>query len=277
MESIKLLRGGLEHLKTWLIRKGKIFHHLDHAIKAGVDLPKGLLLVGMPGCGKSLAAKATGKLFDVPLLRLDIGKLFGKYVGESEENMRKALKTAEAVSPCVLWVDEIEKAFSGIGDSGSGNSITTRLFGKFLTWMQEKDSTVFVVATANDISTLPAEFLRKGRFDDLFSVDLPNREERQKILEIHLKKRGKYHLNIDTIQLAKATDGFSGADLESVVKEVIENVYIEGRQLVTTKDLLMVMNQTKSISASLKEKIEQIRKSMEKVDIKPASIQESSS
>lgn len=266
--------GGLENLKKWLIRKGKVFHHLDHAIKAGVDIPKGLLLVGMPGCGKSLAAKATAKLFDVPLLRLDIGKLFGKYVGESEENIRKALKTAEAVSPCVLWVDEIEKAFSGIGDSGSGNSVTTRLFGTFLTWMQEKDSTVFVVATANDISKLPPEFLRKGRFDDLFSVDLPNKEERRKIIEIHLKKRGKYHLNIDTIQLVKATEGFSGADLESVVKDTIENLFIEDKHLVATEDLLTVIRKTKSISASLKDKIEQIRKSMEKVDIKPASTHE---
>lgn len=264
--------GGLENLKKWLIRKGKIYNHLERALRFGVDIPKGLLLVGMPGCGKSLAAKATAKLFEVPLLRLDIGKLFGKYVGESEENMRRALKTAEAVSPCILWIDEIEKAFSGIGESTGGNSVTTRLFGTFLTWMQEKDSTVFVVATANDISKLPPEFLRKGRFDELFSVDLPNREERRKIIEIHLKKRGHLDIHIDTIQLVKITEGYNGADLESIVKDAIENMYLDGRYSVTTEDLVESINNTKSITDSLKEKMETIRKSMSKIDIKPASV-----
>lgn len=264
--------GGLENLKTWLRRKGRIFNNLDQAMKAGVDIPKGLMMVGMPGCGKSLAAKATAKLFNVPLLRLDIGKLFGKYIGESEENMRRALKTAEAVSPCVLWVDEIEKAFSGIGDVGGGNSVTTRLFGTFLTWMQEKESTVFVVATANDISSLPPEFLRKGRFDELFSVDLPNKEERRQIVDIHLTKRNKNNLDIDTIKIVKVTEGFNGADLESVVKEAIENLYLEGRDVLRTEDLLDVISMTKGISTSLKEKIEQIKTGLKKFDIKPASV-----
>lgn len=264
--------GGLENLKKWLRRKGKIFNELERALKAGVDVPKGLLLVGMPGCGKSLAAKATAKLFNVPLLRLDIGKLYGKYVGESEENMRKALKTAEAVSPCILWVDEIEKAFSGIGESGGGNSVTTRLFGTFLTWMQEKNSTVFVVATANDISNLPPEFLRKGRFDELFSVELPNDEERRNIIDIHLKKRGKYNLDIDTIKLVKMTQGYNGADLESVVKDAIENIYLEDRDTLTTEDLEESVNRIRSIESSLKEKIEHIRNSMKNIDIKPASM-----
>lgn len=263
--------GGLENLKSWLRRKGRIFNHLDQAIKAGVDIPKGLMLIGMPGCGKSLAAKATAKLFNVPLLRLDIGKLFGKYIGESEENMRRALKTAEAVSPCILWVDEIEKAFSGIGDSSSGNSITTRLLGTFLTWMQEKESTVFVVATANDISSLPPEMLRKGRFDELFSVNLPNREERRSIIDIHLAKRKKNNLDIDTIKIVKETEGYNGADLESVVRDAIENLYLEGRDTLTTEDLLDVVEETKGISTSLKEKISQIKASLEKLDVKPAS------
>lgn len=266
--------GGLENLKTWLRRKGRIFNHLDQAMKAGVDIPKGLMMVGMPGCGKSLAAKATAKLFNVPLLRLDIGKLFGKYVGESEDNMRRALKTAEAVSPCILWVDEIEKAFSGIGDSGGGNSVTTRLFGTFLTWMQEKESTVFVVATANDMSSLPPELLRKGRFDELFSVNLPNKEERRRIVDIHLTKRKKNNLNIDTIKIVKATEGFNGADLESVVKDAIENLYLEGRETLRTEDLLEVIKETKGISTSLKDKIDQIKASLDKFDIKPASIQD---
>jgi ATP-dependent 26S proteasome regulatory subunit len=263
--------GGLEYLKAWLMKKAVIFTHLDKAIKFGVDIPKGVLIVGMPGCGKSLAAKATASLFEVPLIRLDVGKLFGKYVGESEENMRKALRVTEAVSPCVLWVDEVEKAFSGVGENGGGNEVTTRLFGNFLTWMQEKESTVYVVATANDIPKLPPEFLRKGRFDELFSVDLPHEEERRKIFEIHLNKRGKFNKGIDTIQLIQATSGFSGADIEAVVKECIENAFIEGNEKISTEDLLKVIKSTKSLSSSLKDKIEDIKKAMEKIDIKPSS------
>ena len=132
--------GGLENLKEWLYKKECIFNQLDRAIKFGVDIPKGIMIVGMPGCGKSLAAKATAKLFEIPLVRLDVGRLLGKYIGESEENMRKALKLSEAISPCVLWIDEIEKAFSGVGGSGGGSDVTTRLFGQFLTWMQEKEA-----------------------------------------------------------------------------------------------------------------------------------------
>lgn len=266
--------GGLEHLKKWLQRKGKIFNNIERAIAHGVDVPKGLMLIGMPGCGKSLAAKASAKLFEVPLVRLDIGKLFGKYVGESEDNMRKALKLAEAVSPCILWIDEIEKAFSGIGDNSSSNSVTTRLFGTFLTWMQEKESAVFVVATANDITSLPPEFLRKGRFDELFSIDLPNAEERLKIFQIHLQKRGRFHYDIDLKRLVEATDGYNGADIESIVKETIENVYLDDRNIVETDDLLATIRDTKSISTSLGEKLEQLRKSMDKISIKPASKKE---
>lgn len=140
--------GGLENLKEWLYKKEIIFNQLDKAIKFGVDIPKGIMIVGMPGCGKSLAAKAAAKLFEIPLVRLDVGRLLGKYIGESEQNMRKALKLSEAISPCVLWIDEIEKAFSGVGGSGGGSDVTTRLFGQFLTWMQEKENTVFIVATA---------------------------------------------------------------------------------------------------------------------------------
>ena len=179
--------GGLEKLKKWLTRKAKIFADLEIAIKFGVDVPSGILILGMPGCGKSLAAKATATLFKVPLIRLDVGRLMGKYVGESEENMRRALQLAETVSPCVLWIDELEKAFSGI--KGSGNDVTKRLFGHFLTWMQEKKSCIYVVATANDISNLPPEFLRRGRFDEIFQVKFPTREERAEIFELHLKKR----------------------------------------------------------------------------------------
>jgi ATP-dependent 26S proteasome regulatory subunit len=262
--------GGLENLKEWLSRKAEVFANLDRAIKFGVDIPKGIMIIGMPGCGKSLTAKATASLFKIPLVRLDVGRLLGKYVGESEENMRRALQLSEAISPCVLWIDEIEKAFSGVGGGGS-NDVTTRLFGQFLTWMQEKENTVFIVATANDISKMPPEFLRKGRFDELFFVDLPNGEERRRILDIHLKKRKKWNKEIDSIALIKETDGFNGADLEAVVKDTIEKAFIDGRKIITTKDLLESVRATKSISSTLKEKIEEIKATISKIDIKLAS------
>ncbi|SES42549.1 AAA+-type ATPase, SpoVK/Ycf46/Vps4 family [Butyrivibrio fibrisolvens] len=263
--------GGLENLKEWLKRKAKVFFNLDKAIKFGVDVPKGIMIIGMPGCGKSLTAKATASLFEIPLVRLDVGRLLGKYVGESEENMRKALRLSEAISPCVLWIDEIEKAFAGVGGDGGGNEVTTRLFGQFLTWMQEKENTVFIVATANDISRMPPEFLRKGRFDELFFVDLPNGEERKKILDIHLKKRNKWHKGIDSVALIKETDGFNGADLEAVVKDTIEMAFIDGKDAITTKDLIKTVKDTKSISNTLKDKIAEIKATIEKIDIKPAS------
>lgn len=264
--------GGLENLKEWLKKKAVIFANLDKAMKFGVDIPKGIMMIGMPGCGKSLTAKATASLFEIPLVRLDVGRLLGKYVGESEDNMRKALKLSEAISPCVLWIDEIEKAFSGVGGDGGGSDVTTRLFGQFLTWMQEKENTVFIVATANDISRIPAEFLRKGRFDELFFVDLPNGEERRKIFEIHLKKRKKWNKGIDSIALIKFTEGFNGADLEAVVKDTIENSFVDGMYELETEDLLETIQNTKSISSVLKEKISQIKDTINKIDIKPASI-----
>lgn len=262
--------GGLEVLKDWLQKKSNVIKNLDRAIKFGVDIPKGIMIVGMPGCGKSLSAKATAKLFEIPLVRLDVGRLLGKYVGESEQNMRKALKLSEAISPCVLWVDEIEKAFAGVGGNG-GNDVTTRLFGQFLTWMQEKENTVFIVATANDISSLPAEFLRKGRFDELFFVDLPKEEERRKIMEIHLKKRNKWDMDIDTIKLIKETEGYNGADIEAVIKDAIESAFIEGRNKISTDDIITTIKDTKSISVTLKEKIAHIRKTVSEMDIKLAS------
>lgn len=263
--------GGLEKLKEWLRKKAKIFQQLDQALKFGVDVPKGIMLIGMPGCGKSLAAKATAHLFGAPLLRLDVGQLLGKYVGESEENLRRAIKIAEAVSPCVLWVDEIEKAFAGIGEQGGGSDVTTRLFGHFLTWIQEKESTVFIVATSNDIAKLPAEFLRKGRFDELFFVDFPNAAERRNIFEIHLKKRRKWNRGIDSIKLVKETKGYSGADIEAVVKETIENAFIDGKDAITTDNLLAVIATTKPLSKTLAEKVQKVREDLKKIDIKQAS------
>jgi len=263
--------GGLENLKEWLYKKECIFNQLDKATKFGVDIPKGIMIVGMPGCGKSLVAKATAKLFEIPLVRLDVGRLLGKYIGESEENMRKALRLSEAISPCVLWIDEIEKAFSGVGGSGGGSDVTTRLFGQFLTWMQEKENTVFIVATANNISRIPPEFLRKGRFDELFYVDFPNDEERRKIIEIHLKKRNKWNKELDIISLVKLTGGYNGADLEDIVKDAIENCFIEGRVQLTTEDLKLAQKNIKSISSTLKERIQEIKKAVENMDLKSAS------
>jgi len=261
--------GGLENLKEWLSNKGKIFKRLEEAIKFGVETPKGIMIVGMPGCGKSLTAKATANLFGVPLLRLDVGKLLGKYVGESEDNMRRAINIAEAVSPCILWVDEIEKAFSGIGEGG-GHEVTTRLFGYFLTWMQEKTSSVFVVATSNNISKLPPEFLRKGRFDEIFFVDFPTDEERRGIIELHLKKRGKWHKDIDSIKLLKETKGYSGADIEAVIKDTIEKSFINNSKQISTADILEEIKYTKPISESLKDKIEHLKKALSTIDVKKA-------
>lgn len=265
--------GGLNKLKTWLQRKAKIFKQLDKAREYGVDIPKGIMIVGMPGCGKSLVAKVTARLFEVPLLRLDIGKLLGRYVGESEENFRKAIDVAEAVSPCILWVDEIEKAFAGIGESGGGGEVTTRLFGNFLTWLQEKENTVFVVATANNISKFPPEFLRKGRFDELFQVDLPTKPEQKQIFKIHLRKRGKFRQDIDLEELVKKTANpqYSGADIEAVVKETIENAFIQGEEEITTNDLMSVIEKTVPLSKSLEEQIKQLKELLKKYNIGSAS------
>jgi len=268
--------GGLEGLKEWLKSKAQVFRRLDEAKKFGVDTPKGVLLVGMPGCGKSLAAKASARLFNVPLLRLDIGRLLGKYVGESEHNMRVALKTAESISPCILWIDEIEKAFAGINQDGGASDITKRLFGQFLTWLQEKENTVFVVATANDITAFPPEFLRKGRFDEVFFIDFPNEEERERIFEIHLEKRGKLTDDIDINKLAKQTEGYCGADIEEVVKNAVENIFIletenEEEKEITTQDLLESAKNIDSLTNILADKIEVLKKSYDKFKIKSAS------
>ena len=247
--------GGLENLKEWLHKKAKVFNDTGKAKAFGVSTPKGVLIAGIPGCGKSLTAKAAGALFDVPLLRLDMGRLMGRYVGESEENMRKAIRLAEAISPCVLWVDELEKAFAGIG--GGGGEVTTRLFGTFLTWMQEKKSPAFVVATANDITKLPPELLRKGRFDEIFYVPLPNDDERKKIFEIHINKRRKQDAGqIDTNALVENTEGYTGADIEGVVSESIESAYAKDNPALTTEDVLDCIRNTHSLAEIMKEELE---------------------
>lgn len=263
--------GGLDDLKEYIKVKAKIFENLGKAIKFGVDIPKGILLVGLPGCGKSLASKSIANIFKTPLLRLDIGKLMGKYVGESEENLRKAIKIAEAVTPCVLWIDEIEKAFAGIGGTGGASDITTRLLGYILTWLQEKDSTVYVVATSNDITKLPAEFFRKGRFDELFRIELPNAKERKEIFELHLKKRNQDISKLDIISLLDKTEGYSGADIESIIQHAIEKCFVEDCKKMETKDLEDAMKDFKCISVTFKEKLEEMKKNLDKYDMKYAS------
>lgn len=264
--------GGLENLKDWLQKKAMVFKDIKVAMEFGVTMPKGVLIAGVPGCGKSLCAKAAGKLFDVPLLRLDMGRLMGKYVGESEENMRKAIQLAEAISPCVLWVDELEKAFAGINGNSGGAEVTTRLFGSFLTWMQEKTSAAFVVATANDITQLPPELLRKGRFDEIFYVPLPNEEERKKIFAIHLSKRRKMDVPMINIgALVSQTEGYSGADIEGVVCESVENAFIKGNSSLTTEEILDCIHSTHSLSEIMKEPLEKMAKLYEDRKFKKAS------
>lgn len=264
--------GGLENLKEWLVRKAKVFKNINNAKKYGVDMPKGVLIAGIPGCGKSLNAKAAANLFEVPLLRLDMGRLMGKYVGESEGNLRNAIALAEAISPCVLWVDELEKAFAGIGGDGGAAEVTTRLFGNFLTWMQEKESSTFVVATANDITKLPPELLRKGRFDEIFYVGLPNDTEREKIFAIHINKRRPQDLKyIKISELVPETDGFSGADIEGVIKDAIETAFADDKDMVTTKDILKAIDNTHPLSEIMKETLEKMKEEYENRKFKDAS------
>lgn len=218
--------GGMEHLKQWLEKRRLAF---DLAAQLwNLPEPKGVLLLGVPGCGKSLTAKCIASLWNMPLLRLDIGKVFQGVVGSSEDNIRKAIATAEAVAPCVLWIDEIEKGLSGVQSSGeTDGGITSRIFSTILTWMQEKTQPVFVVATANNISLLPPELLRKGRFDEIFFVDLPNKEDRKSIFSIHLSKRGQNPNNFSLDKLAEETVGFNGAEIEECVNEAMFSAYTE--------------------------------------------------
>jgi SpoVK/Ycf46/Vps4 family AAA+-type ATPase len=255
--------GGLENLKRWLKKRNKSW--LESAQKYGLPSPKGVLITGVPGCGKSLISKAISAMWQLPLLRLDIGKIFSGIVGSSEENMRKAIKTAEAIAPSILWIDEIEKGFSGLhsnGDSGTAS----RIFGHFLTWMQEKTKPVFVIATANNISNLPPEFLRKGRFDEVFFVDLPTHRERVEIFRVHLNKRlkdpsviGSFTVSEENLnKLADLTEGFIGAEIEQVVIDGLFEAFSEDRS-VTFEDFEKACKQTVPLSVTQAEQIQQIR------------------
>lgn len=252
--------GGMDALKKYLTNKANVVKRMADARRYGVSVPKGVFIVGMPGCGKSLCAKASAALFESPLLKLDMGSMMGKYVGESEANLRKAIRIAEAAAPCILWIDEIEKGFSGVGGN---NDIMTRMFGYFLSWMQDKTSSVYVIATANNADALPPELKRKGRFDEIFCVNLPNDEERKAIFNVHLNKKerkGCVKETIDYQRLASATSGFNGADIESVVNEAIEESFLEEKESLTTQKLIDIANKTVSVSKSCKKQIENMKK-----------------
>ncbi len=263
--------GGLDTLKEWLTKKAKVMKNIRKAQQFGVDIPKGVLIAGVPGCGKSLCAKAASSLFEVPLLRLDIGKLMGKYLGESEANLRKAIELAETISPCILWVDELEKAFAGIGNNG-GHEVTTRLFGTFLTWMQEKTSSTFVVATANNIMNLPPELLRRGRFDEIFFVGLPNDDERKKIFEIHINKRRPNDIaKISVDNLVKATKGFCGADIEGLVKDAVEEAYTTDKDHISNEIFNDIIKDSHPLSEIMKDQLDKMIELYKKNKFKNAS------
>ncbi len=249
--------GGMAELKDWL-RKRKSAFTAD-ARKFGLPNPKGVLLIGVQGCGKSLCAKALASLWRAPLLRLDLGKVFSSLVGSSEENVRQATRIAESVAPAILWMDEIEKAFSGTQSSSFSDAGTTsRVFGTFITWLQEKTAPVFVVATANNISQLSPELLRKGRFDEIFFVDLPDRTDRVEILRIHIAKRNRDPEQFDLVKLAEAADGFSGAEIEEAITAALFDVFDKGADL-STEAIMDSINATVPLSRTMKEEIERLR------------------
>jgi hypothetical protein len=245
--------GGLARLKTWLSQRKPAFRRDDSA--AHLDPPKGILLIGVQGCGKSLAAKATAGVFGAPLLRLDFAALYDKYHGETERKLRESLKTADVMAPCVLWIDEIEK---GIAGRGSETGTTQRVLGTFLTWMAEKSAPVFVVATANDITELPPELVRKGRFDEIFFVDLPDLNVRASILAIHLTNRDQALKNFDVEKLALAMDGFSGAEIEQAVVSGLYAAHAAGKPLDTAY-ILNEVKQTRPLSIVMQERIMALR------------------
>jgi SpoVK/Ycf46/Vps4 family AAA+-type ATPase len=250
--------GGLEELKHWLTQRSNAF--TERAREYGLPQPKGMLILGVPGCGKSLIAKTTARLWGLPLLRLDMGRVYdGSTVGKSEANLRAALKTAESISPAILFIDELDKAFGGAGGSAdSDGGTSSRIFGSFLTWMQEKTSPVFVMATANRVERLPSEFLRKGRFDEIFFVDLPTAEERQDIFRIHLMKRRREIERFDLEQLANVCDGFSGAEIEQALIAAMYEAFAQEREF-TQLDIIAACRATMPLSKTMTEQVTALR------------------
>ncbi len=253
-----ILFGGLDNLKKWLNEKEKLLtsNKKEEMSKRGIKPPKGILLLGVPGCGKSLAAKAISVKWKRPLYRLDFSTIQGKFVGQSEQQLKEALETAEHVSPCILWIDEIEKGLSGVNDS---NGITQRLIGQFLFWLQESKKDVLVVATANDIQALPTELLRKGRFDELFFIDLPNKLERKEIIDLYLKKY--FNINVQDYLLDKlviVSENYSGSDIESVLRSLAYST-IADNKTIYDEDIINAFSKSISMYKTNREKIEKLR------------------
>ena len=247
----------LAGLKAWLAERRAIITDPARARNFGLTFPKGVLLLGVPGCGKSLCAKAVAREWSLPLLKLDPANLYNKYVGESEKNFKRAMSTAEKMAPVVLWIDELEKAFSASGgDEDAG--LSARIFGTFLSWLQDRQGDVFVVATANDVAKLPPEFLRKGRFDEIFFVDLPDAEARSSLLSVHLKKRGQDPARFDLARLVGATDGFSGAEVEQSIVSGLYTAFSAKKEL-SSQILLDEIARTRPISQTMGDKIAWLR------------------
>ncbi len=249
--------GGLDSLKEWIAKRGEAF--TEKARKRGIPSPKGVLLLGVQGCGKSLTARAVARMLSFPLIRLDVSTLLSADQGQSEKNMRNVLSLTEMISPAVLWIDEVEKGFSGVdAEGGAGDTTMIRLMGAFLTWMQEKPAPVFVVATANSVTSLPPEMLRRGRFDELFFVDLPNYHERKDIFGIHLTKRLINPEQFDLGRLADMTEGFSGAEIEQVVLTAMVESFNKGDAL-NQNEMEIASEDTVPLSVTMEEKIFQLR------------------
>lgn len=249
--------GGLDNLKLWLTRRASAFGEQARAF--GLPEPRGLLMLGVQGCGKSLTAKAIAAQWRLPLIRLDMGRIFSGLIGSSEENLRKAIRVAESVAPAVLWVDEIEKGMSGMGSSDrTDGGVTARVFGSFLTWLQEKTSPVFVVATANRIDGLPPELLRKGRFDEIFFIDLPGHEERREIFRIHIARRRRDPVRFDLERLAALSEQFSGAEIEQAVIAALYEAFGEGCEL-EQRHLEQALAETVPLATTMREEIDRLR------------------
>jgi AAA+ superfamily predicted ATPase len=249
--------GGLDLLQTYFAKRRRAFS--DEAQQFGLDTPKGALLVGVPGCGKSLAAKVLSKLWSMPLIRLDVGALMGSLVGQSEANLRQALAIAEGAAPSVLWIDEIEKGLSGVASSGhTDGGTTSRVFGQLLTWMQEKTAPVYIIATSNDISGLPPELLRAGRFDKIFFVDIPNPAERAEIWSIHLERRGRQPADFDLSDLVDASDGYTGSEIEQAVMDALVQAFDQDRELAT-EDLAQAIGDLMPLTQTMGERIADLR------------------
>ncbi|MCS7459625.1 AAA family ATPase [Paenibacillus doosanensis] len=249
--------GGLEGLKLWLDANEKLL--TADLRDRGIRPPRGILLVGVPGCGKSLSAKAIAAAWKLPLYRLDLSTIQGQYLGQSEARLKEALSTADHVAPCVLWIDEIEKGLAGALGSGDGGT-STRMVGQFLFWLQESLARVFVVATANDVSKLPPELLRRGRFDELFFVDLPTPKEREEIIRIYVKKGLKQELSPSLMErLVRLSEGFAGADLEAAVRDVVKQAVVRGDDSITDETYLRFFENVVPLSQTSPEQIDQIR------------------